>query len=123
VEMNVKQLLIIFLVTFTSFVWADEGVDIDDKVQVSELNNIQDKLDSVSTTIMGCMDSGEEHKACMCKHKELIIQFNTNVKILFSNYPGLEKLDIVRFKASDGTWVSQSLQGIRKQASVEPSCT
>jgi len=122
-EMKVKQLLIIFLSTLTTIVWADEGVDIDDPVQVSELNNIQGKLDSVSTAIMGCMDSGKEHKECICKHRGLIIEFNTNVKILFSNYPSFENLDIVRFKSPNGTWVSQSLKGIRAQASVEPTCT
>jgi hypothetical protein len=58
----------------------------------------------------------------MCIHKELIIHFNTSVKNLFSNNPSLEKLDLVNFKSPDGTWVSQSLKSIKKQASAEPSC-
>ena len=82
-----KQLLIILLAAITHFVWADEGVDITNPVQVSELHHLQEKLDSVSNAIMECMDSGEEHNICQCKHKELIIQFNTSAKILFLNHP------------------------------------
>jgi len=110
------------LTTFTNVTWGDEGVDIFDPVQATELRNVQDKLDLVSTAIMGCMDSGEKYKACLCKHKELIIQFNTSVDKLFTNHPVLGTLDIVRFKATDGTWISQSLVGIKKQASAEQSC-
>lgn len=115
-------LIIISLTTNANVIWADEGVDITDPIQVSELHNLQDKLDSVSTAIMGCMDAGGAHKTCMCKHKEQIVQFNTIVSDLFSNHPGFEQLDIVRFRIPGGQWVSQSLKGIRKQAGVEPSC-
>ena len=121
--MNMKYLLIMLLAVIANLAWADEGVDITDPIQVSELRALQEIIDSVSTAIMECMDSGREHKACMCKHSALVIQFNTSVNNLFLNQPGLEELDIVRFRASDGTWVSQSLEGIRKQASVELLCT
>ena len=81
-----KQLLIILLAVITPFVWADEGVDITNPVQVSELLDLHEKLDSVANAIMGCMDSGEEHAACICKHKELIIQFNNSVnRIIFES--------------------------------------
>ena len=74
------KLLIILLTVITNTVWAYEGVDITNPAQVSELHNLQEKLDSVSNAIMGCMNSGEEHKVCICKHKELVIQFNTSAK-------------------------------------------
>lgn len=118
-----KQSLIILLAVITNFVWADEGVDITNPAQVSELLDLQEKLDSVSNAIMGCLDSGEEHSVCICKHKELVIQFNRRVNELFLNHPGLGELDLVRFKSPDGIYVAQSLEGIRKQANVEPSCT
>ena len=110
------------LTTFSNVVWSDEGVDISDPAQVTELHKVQDKLDSVSTAIMSCMDTGEEHKTCLCKNEELIVQFNSIVEKLFSNQPELDALDIVSFKATDGTWVSQSLVGIKKQASKELLC-
>lgn len=111
-----KYVLMILLTTFSNVVWGDEGVDISDPAQVAELHKVQDKLDSVSTAIVSCMDTGEDHKTCLCKHKELIIDFNSIVENLFSNQPELDALDIVRFKAFDGTWISQSLVGIKKQA-------
>ena len=117
-----KRLLIILLAVMINFVWADEGVDITNPVQISELHNLQEKLDSVSNAIMGCMDSGEEHNVCICKHKEIIIQFNASANKLFLNHPELGELDLVRFKSPDGNYVGQSLEGIRKQANVEPSC-
>ena len=118
-----KQLLIILLAVITNSIWADEGVDITNPVQVSELHNLQEKLDSVSNAIVGCMGSGEEHNDCICKHKELIIQFNRSVNNLFLNHPDLGELDLVRFKSPSGNYVAQSLEGIRKQANIEPSCT
>ena len=117
-----KRLLIISLAVMINFVWADEGVDITNPVQVAELLQVQEKLDMVSNAIMRCMDSGGEHAACLCQHKELIIQFNSSVKTLFLNHPDLGELDLVRFKSPDGNYVAQSLEGIRKQADVEPAC-
>ena len=117
-----KKLLMILLTVIMTFVWADEGVDITNPVQVAELHRVQEKLDMVSNAIMGCMDSGEEHAACLCQHKELIIRFNSSVKTLFLDHPELGELDLVRFKSPDGNYVGQSLEGLRKQANVEPSC-
>ena len=117
-----KKLLMILLAVIMTFVWADEGVDITNPVQVAELHQVQEKLDMASNAIMGCMDSGEELAACLCQHKELIIQFNSSVKTLFLNHPDLGELDLVRFKSPDGNYVAQSLEGIRKQANVEPAC-
>lgn len=68
------------------------------------------------------MDSGKEHITCICENRKLIIRFNESVRNLFSNHPGLEEYDLVRFKSPDGIWIAQSLKGIRMQASTEPSC-
>lgn len=117
-----KQLAVMMLTIFTTCAWADEGVDISDPEQVSVLYDLQQKLDAVSTSIMGCMEAGEEHKSCMCKHKVLIVEFNTTVKDLFISYPEFKNLDLVRFKAPDGMWISQSLESIQQQAGQEPLC-
>ena len=103
-------------------VWADEGVDIKDLQQISALNQVQIRLDSVSTAVMSCMDAGKEHPVCLCQNQKLIIRFNTSVNELFINHPELKQLDIVRFKSTDGIWVSQSLKGIKRQAETNPSC-
>jgi len=117
-----KLILTILLATVANFVWADEGVNIANPNQVLELVIIEKKLDTVSSAIMACMDSGKEHKSCLCEQKEKIIQFNTSVKKLFVNHPELEKYDLVRFKNQDGIMNNLSLKGIRKQASIEPQC-
>ena len=117
-----KLIAILLLAATTSFALADDGVDITDPSRVSELVALQEKLDAVSTAIMGCMDSGGTHQACLCEHRDLIVRFNTSVKRLFANDPGLEKLDLVRFKSPDGTSIGQSLESNKKQASVDPSC-
>ena len=117
-----KLILTILLVAASNFAWADEGVDITNPNQVLELVTIEEKLDTVSTAIMACMDSGKEHKPCLCEHKEKIIQFNASAKNLFVNHPELEKYDLVRFKTQDGTLINLSLKGIRKQASIDPQC-
>ncbi len=43
-----KNLLMIVLAVIITFVWADEGVDITNPVQVAELHQVQEKLDMVS---------------------------------------------------------------------------
>ena len=115
-----KFSLIILFLFLVNPVMADDGVDITDPLQVSVLHHLQEKIDSISVAINGCMDTGEEHKSCMCKHKDLIIEFNTTAKKIFLNYPEFKYLDIVRYKSPDGLWISQSLEGIRRQASMEP---
>lgn len=117
-----KKLFLIFLITASSFLWASEEVLIEDSSVVSRLNTIQENLDNVSTAVMSCIESGKEHSACMCQNKTLIIQFNTSVKTLFEEFTDLEKLDLIRFKATDGDWVTQSLKGILKQANTELTC-
>lgn len=117
-----RQVLMLLLVTVINPIWADEGVDITDQKQISALDLVQTRLDSVSTAMMGCMDTGYSHPACLCKYQNLIIQFNSSVKDLFLNHPDLEQLDLVRFKSSNGIWVSQSLKGMKKQAETTTSC-
>lgn len=120
--MKLIYTLLILLATNANFVWADEGIDITNPSQVSALVAISERLDAVSTAIMGCMDSGKGHNTCLCEHKGLVIQFNTSVNNLSLNHPDLEKYDLVRFKSPDGMWIAQSLKGLKKQASSEPSC-
>ena len=117
-----KLILCILLVTASNFAWADEGVEITNPNQVLELVIIEEKLDTVSTAIMVCMDSGKTHKPCLCEHKEKIIQFNASAKNFFVDRPELEKYDLVRFKTQDGTIINSSLISIRKQASIDPQC-
>lgn len=117
-----KRILILLLLVLTNQIVADEGVDIADPGQISKLNDVQESIDSVSETIMKCMEAGQEHNACMCANKERIVRFNAAVTELFSAYPEFEQLDLVSFRAADGTWVSQSLYSIRKQADAEHSC-
>jgi hypothetical protein len=119
---EMKPLLIVLMASALNVAWSDEGVDIIDPDQVEGLDGIQEQIDAISTAVMQCMDAGKSHQDCLCESAALMLDFNTSVKNFFLNHPGLEKLDIVRFKASDGSWVSQSLSGIRKQASAELSC-
>ncbi len=114
---------VIMLLAFViSSVRADDGADITDPGQVAGLSNLQDQIDSISTAIMSCMDSGKDHKTCMCQHNDMIAEFNASVGRLFSNHPELKKFDLVRFRAPDGMWVSQSLEGIKRQAESEQVC-
>ncbi len=117
-----KYLLLIFLATIINFAWAQEGVDIADPVQVSELSKLQGEIESISTAIMECITAGEDHVACLCTHKEEIVQFNSSVKNLFANHPDFENHDLVNFTTPDGVSVAQSLKGILEQASIEPVC-
>ena len=119
---NESKLLIIFLLLISHVIWADDGVEITDPDQVSALLEVQEKIDSLSSSVMNCMDSGKVHKACMCDNEALINEFNTTANKLFELHPELEKLDIVRLKTKDGTSLAQSLSGIKTQANTAPDC-
>ncbi len=118
----VKRLLIILLLSFTNIAWSDDGVDITDPGLVSALLVIQNKLDAISSSVMKCIDSGNDHKDCMCENETLILDFNTAVIKLFEMHPELGKLDLVRLKTTDGTSLAQSLSGLKVQATQEFSC-
>ena len=106
-----KKMVFIYILTFSGFVSANEEVLIENSKQVAQLNTIQSHLDKVSSAVMSCIDLGKEHSVCLCQNKEIIIQFNTNVKKLIEENKELQKYDLVRFKSTDGTWVTQSLHG------------
>jgi hypothetical protein len=119
---NKYKFLVIFFLLISHVAWADDGVDITDPDLVSALLETQKKLDSISSSVMSCINSGNDHKVCMCENETLILDFNTAVIKLFEMHPELGKLDLVRLKTTDGTSVAQSLSGIKMQASSELSC-
>lgn len=73
----VKRLFIIFLLSFINIAWSDDGIDITDPNIVSALLEVQEKIDSISSSVMKCMDSGKDHNTCMCDNEALILDFNT----------------------------------------------
>lgn len=119
-----KYLLLAYLITTSSYLFASEEVLIEDPALVAQLNKIQMNLDEVSLAITTCLESAKEHSLCMCESKENIIKFNASVKSLIEEHKDFSNLDLLRFKSTDGSWVTQSLEGLLKQASAEPpSCT
>jgi hypothetical protein len=117
-----KNTLALILVLFVDPVSADQGVDITEPDRVAALGAIQLQLDAISDGVMSCMGSGEAHPVCLCRHREAIVRFNAGVKDLDINYPDLSTLDIIRFREASGSWVSQSLDGLRRQSGNTPSC-
>lgn len=119
---NKSKFLALCLLLISHVTWSDDDIDITDADQVSALLAVQEKIDSLSSNVMKCMDSGKEHKACMCDNKALINDFNEKVNTLFELHPELEKLDLIRLKTTDGTPLAQSLSGIKIQANTAPDC-
>jgi outer membrane lipoprotein-sorting protein len=73
----VKRLFIIILLSFTNVAWSDDGIDITDPNIVSALLEVQEKIDSISSSVMKCMDSRKDHNTCMCDNEALMLDFNT----------------------------------------------
>ncbi|RDE18078.1 hypothetical protein DV711_18315 [Motiliproteus coralliicola] len=111
-----RHLIFLSLLALSSFAFSNEELLIENPDQVAQLSNVQANLDIVSTAVMACIESGNGHSDCLCQNQKAIIQFNTSVETLFHKYPELINHDLVRFMSSDGEWVTQSLQGISKQA-------
>ncbi|MEW5008842.1 MAG: hypothetical protein RPT25_10335 [Cycloclasticus sp.] len=119
-----NKLMLIYVLTFSGFAFANEEVLIENPNIVGQLNTIQSNLDKVSASVMACLESGDEHAACLCKNKGIISQFNRSVETFLKKNKALATHDLVRFKSTDGHWVTQSLQGISRQAKAgEPACS
>jgi hypothetical protein len=64
-------LLTVLLVAFlASLAWSDDGIDITEPMKVSALTDLQEKIDSVSAGVGGCMKAGKAHGECMCENKK-----------------------------------------------------
>ncbi|OUR82983.1 hypothetical protein A9Q82_05915 [Cycloclasticus sp. 46_120_T64] len=119
-----NKLMFIYVLAFSSVAFANEEVLIENPNIVGQLNTIQSNLDKVSASVMACLESGDEHAACLCQNKDNISQFNHSVETFLKKNKALATHDLVRFKSTDGSWVTQSLQGISKQARAgEPACS
>jgi len=119
-----KYLLFAYLITASSFIFAGEEVLIEAPALVAQLNRIQMNLDEASSAVMTCLESGKNHSVCMCESKKIIIKFNDSIKSLIEKNKDLGNFDLIRFKSTEVSWVTQSLKGLLKQASAgSPSCT
>ncbi|MEH6626148.1 MAG: hypothetical protein V7739_06885 [Motiliproteus sp.] len=119
-----KKLILFYLIVIANISFANDEMLIEDSKLIAQLDTIQQNLDNVSTSVMSCIDSGKDHSSCLCESKEMIIKFNDSVETLFRENQKLKKHDLVRFKSIDGSWVTQSLQGLLKQANAgTPKCT
>jgi len=98
------------------------NLEITDSQTVAGLKEIQNQIDSISSAVMGCMESGGEHKKCMCRNREMFSRFNVTVNAFFKEHPELKGQDLVNFRIQDGTIINQSLVGIRKQARLKVEC-
>jgi hypothetical protein len=116
-----KQLFVLLLFVSCN-AYSDEGIDIVDNAQINALLAIQEQIDAISAGVMSCMDSGKTHPACLCENETRFMKFTQLVENLFRDFPELANHDIVTFKAPDGMYINQSLEGIRNQANVEFTC-
>lgn len=118
------MLILLFLSLFVSTsalaVEADDGVLTPD--QVAALLSIQGKKSEVTDVVVECMNGGLTYGDCLCGKQVQVAAYNQNVADLFITYPDLATYDRVRFLSPSGAWVTLDLEGIKKQASLEPVC-
>lgn len=106
-----------------SLIVSGETLEIKDPKTMFSLVEVQEEIDFISSAVMGCKDTGREHSDCMCENKAMLSHFTETVNELFVKCPNLNGQDLVTFKAPDGVQVTQSLEGIRKQAEMKLVCT
>lgn len=119
--MKTLCLLFLFLVPGVT-VFADT-VEITNPEAVFSLVEVQEEIDFISSAVMGCIDTGREHRDCMCESKAMFSHFSGTVNDLFAKCPELEGHDLITYKAPDGMQVTQSLVGIKKQAEIKLVCS
>ena len=60
------RLVIFFLATLAQFAWSDDGFDITEPNEVTALTGIQEKIDIISAVVTDCVNSGKDHRDCLC---------------------------------------------------------
>lgn len=108
---------------FSVSAFAGGNLDITDPKMTAELVELDVSISSISSGVMGCMDSGKEHKTCMCENRELFARFSDATNNFFKKYPQLEGQDLVNFKNPEGVLVNLSLETAKRQAEMELSCS
>ena len=103
-------------------IFAAGNLAISDHNMVADLVELDEIISSIASGVMGCMDSGKEHKQCMCENRMLFGQFTEAANELFRKYPQLEGQDLVNFKNPEGVLVNFSLETAKRQAEVELLC-
>ena len=81
-----KIVLILAFLLFSTSVFADGNLDITDPKMVAELVKLDTIISSISKGVMGCMDSGKEHKQCMCENRALFAQFSEAANKFFNKH-------------------------------------
>ena len=99
-----------------------EPYEVQDHEMMLALSEIQEEVDFISSAVMGCVDTGREHKDCMCTNKAMFMHFSESVTTLFAGFPELEKYDLVTFRDQKGVQVTQSMQGMKRQAVMDLDC-
>lgn len=69
-RLMILLLTVLLLAFLASFAWSDDGVDITEPMKVSALTDLQEKIDSISAGVGGCMKAGKTHGDCMCENKK-----------------------------------------------------
>lgn len=103
-------------------VFAAGNLDITEPEMVAELVELDALISSISDGVMGCMDSGKEHKLCMCENRDLFARFSAAADSFFEKHPQLDGQDLVNFKNPEGVLVNLSLETAKRQADMKLSC-
>lgn len=98
------------------------NLDITDPKMVADLAELDAIISSISIEVMACIDSGKEHKPCMCENRELFAEFSEVVNKFFKKYPQLDGQDLVNFKNNEGALANLSLETAKRQAEMKLSC-
>ena len=117
-----KTLLTILMLLMASPSFAAVNLDITDQNMVADLVELDEIISSISSGVMGCIESGKEHKPCVCENRDIFAQFSKAANKFFKKYPQLEGQDLVNFKNPEGILVNLSLETAKRQADMEISC-
>ena len=114
--------LILVWMLFSVSAFAGGNLDIKDPMMVADLVELDEIIGTISSGVMGCMDTGKEHKPCMCENRELFARFSDAANTFFNKYPQFDGQDLVNFKNPRGVLVNLSLETAKRQAAMKLSC-
>lgn len=114
--------LTVYLMLFASIA-PSQAAEVDDPDTVAHLRAIHETLGTASQAITACVNEGGDRRECLCGNQNLVREFHATVKTLVSKHPEIAEQDTVRFKDVDGSWVSQNIPALIRQAENPPSCS
>ena len=102
---------------------APTDIQLSNKVEIEDILKLHKKMKKVSKSVTSCVDSGNEHSACVCKNIIVINELKVAVNSIFIKYPSWLSARTLNFNLSNNENVVINPSALNTHLSKEIPCS